>query len=410
MFFTWIARTPILFILNTDNMKIAIITSGILPVPAVQGGAVENLIDFYLDYNNRNKLHDITVYSVFNTSVESHPALKSKVNHYKYIKTESYLYRFRRKIYSYFNKGVYDYFIEFFFDNVCKQIKKTHYDVIILENRPGYAVKLSRKTSTPIIAHIHFDFFSSSQSEILFERIKGIISVSNFLYSKTSDRIKNKCITVYNGIDLSKFTIMSNQARRIKRNHFLFKENEIILIYTGRISPIKGVKELIEAITLLNDKNIKLLIVGSPQFGKIEARDEYTDSVYKIASHIKDQIIFTGYIPYSDIPNLYSISDIAIIPSICNDAFPTSTLEAMATGLPLIVSNRGGLPEQVDTENAILINTDKDFIINLAKAIHYLSYNESLRIKMGCESLRKSKKFEKDVFSINFFSAVEHFI
>lgn len=43
-------------------MKIAILTSGILPVPAVQGGAVENLIDFYLDYNERNNLHDITVF------------------------------------------------------------------------------------------------------------------------------------------------------------------------------------------------------------------------------------------------------------------------------------------------------------------------------------------------------------
>ena len=45
-------------------MKIAILTSGILPVPAVQGGAVENLIDFYLAYNERQKLHDITVYSI----------------------------------------------------------------------------------------------------------------------------------------------------------------------------------------------------------------------------------------------------------------------------------------------------------------------------------------------------------
>ena len=45
-------------------MKIAILTSGILPVPAVLGGAVENLIDYYLEYNNQHQLHDITVYSV----------------------------------------------------------------------------------------------------------------------------------------------------------------------------------------------------------------------------------------------------------------------------------------------------------------------------------------------------------
>ena len=70
-------------------MKIAIITSGILPVPAVQGGAVENLIDFYLEYNDIHKLHDITIYSCKHPGTKKHPALKSKVNHYIYIDTNN---------------------------------------------------------------------------------------------------------------------------------------------------------------------------------------------------------------------------------------------------------------------------------------------------------------------------------
>ena len=61
-------------------MKIAVLTSGILPVPAVQGGAIENLIDFYLDYNNQHQLHDITVYSVWHPDEKKLPALKSDVN------------------------------------------------------------------------------------------------------------------------------------------------------------------------------------------------------------------------------------------------------------------------------------------------------------------------------------------
>ena len=62
-------------------MKIAILTSGILPIPAVLGGAVENLIDFYLEYNEIHKLHDITVYSVYHPEAIKHPALSSKYNH-----------------------------------------------------------------------------------------------------------------------------------------------------------------------------------------------------------------------------------------------------------------------------------------------------------------------------------------
>ena len=71
-------------------MKIAILNSGILPVPAVLGGAVENLTDFYLEYNNRVKLHDITIYSVWDPKVMKHPAQSSCVNHYYYIDTTSF--------------------------------------------------------------------------------------------------------------------------------------------------------------------------------------------------------------------------------------------------------------------------------------------------------------------------------
>ena len=79
-------------------MKIAILTSGILPVPAVQGGAVENLIDTYLAYNDQYKLHDITVYSVANPKVKGHPALLSDVNHYRYIQTSDVISRIRKRI------------------------------------------------------------------------------------------------------------------------------------------------------------------------------------------------------------------------------------------------------------------------------------------------------------------------
>ena len=80
-------------------MRIAILTSGILPVPAVQGGAVENLIDFYLAYNDKFHLHDITVYSCNHHDTKNHPALKSKVNHYYYVDTTSIIAKIRKRLY-----------------------------------------------------------------------------------------------------------------------------------------------------------------------------------------------------------------------------------------------------------------------------------------------------------------------
>ena len=125
-------------------MKIAVLTSGILPVPAVQGGAVENLIDFYLEYNQQHRLHDITVYSVWHPDVEKHPAITSDVNHYYYINTSSFGAKIFRRVYKLLNPNeYYNYFIEYFFEQAYKHLRKEHYDCIVLENRPGYVYKLS---------------------------------------------------------------------------------------------------------------------------------------------------------------------------------------------------------------------------------------------------------------------------
>ena len=77
-------------------MKIAVLTSGILPVPAVLGGAVENLIDYYLQYNDVHQLHNITIYSCKHPDTKNHPALKSKVNHYHYVDTTSIIAKIRK--------------------------------------------------------------------------------------------------------------------------------------------------------------------------------------------------------------------------------------------------------------------------------------------------------------------------
>ena len=140
-------------------MKIAIITSGILPVPAVQGGAVENLIDFYLEYNDIHQLQDITIYSAKHPDTKKHQALESKVNHYHYIDTNSFLAKIRKRLYLRKAGGneLHHYSIEYYLERALKHIRKQTYDLIILENRPGYALKLRKCTTANIVIHLHND-------------------------------------------------------------------------------------------------------------------------------------------------------------------------------------------------------------------------------------------------------------
>ena len=144
-------------------MKIAILTCGILPIPAVQGGAVENLIDFYLEYNNKMKLHDITIYSPWDNKIKKHQALSSDVNHYIYIDVSSFKARIARRIYKCFHTNeYYNHFIEYYFERIYAIMKYQHYDCILLENCPGYTYKLSQRGYKSIILHLHNELLHST--------------------------------------------------------------------------------------------------------------------------------------------------------------------------------------------------------------------------------------------------------
>lgn len=118
-------------------MKLAILTSGILPVPATKGGAVENLIDFYLEYNDQHRLHDITVYSVDDVDAMHHPALQSEVNHYHFIDVRSFGAKIRKNFLHLLSRDeYYHYTIEYYLEQALKQITARNYDMIIIENRP----------------------------------------------------------------------------------------------------------------------------------------------------------------------------------------------------------------------------------------------------------------------------------
>lgn len=95
-------------------MRIAIITSGLLPVPAVLGGAVENLIDYVLEYNDATHKHKIDIYSAYSHKVRKHSALNSSSNHYSYIDTNTIKFKLGAKLYSYIGKHYcYNYKLDF---------------------------------------------------------------------------------------------------------------------------------------------------------------------------------------------------------------------------------------------------------------------------------------------------------
>ena len=226
-----------------------------------------------------------------------------------------------------------------------------------------------------------------------------IISTSNYISNRvrTIGDYENKCVTVYSGIEIDKFT--PNISPRVSRKDLGLKSSDFVLLFSGRVNKEKGVIELVSAIQELEQyPSIKLLIIGSSFFGNTN----------KDAINVKDSIIFTGFIPYDMMPDYLKLADVATIPSNWDDPFPTTVLEAQTMGLPIITTRRGGIPEEVTEENAILLNTDEQFVENLANAILDLYQHPEKRKAMAKASLERSKLFDKETYAKNFFEAIEN--
>ena len=391
-------------------MKIAILTSGILPVPAVNGGAVENHIDFYLRYNNEHRLHEMTVFSAWDEKVVGHPALQSDVNRYEYINTKSLWAKFCKNAYERIHgEGYYHRTIEYYFRKAWKRLQKDHYDIILLDNRPGYAINIDIPKDTELYLYLHNDLLNNRTKDYqqIYDKASKILTVSDYISRcvKTINPNDKKCISVLNGIDLQAFS--PNTKESISRKEIGISDDDFVMVFSGRITPEKGVSELIEAIKQLQTiGNLKLLIIGSPFYGDTANEDDFVRSLKRQAEPIKDRIIFTGFIPYKKIPEYLKISDIAVIPSLWDDPCPNTVLEAQAMGLPIITTRRGGIPEEVTEKNAIMLATDEQFVNNLTKAIHRLYSNPELRKEMSEASISNSKYYNHQRYVEDFYNAI----
>ena len=388
-------------------MKLAILTCGILPIPAVQGGAVENMIDFYLEYNDIHKLHDITVYSPWDPKVKNHPALTSDVNHYHFIDVTSLKARIARKLYSYFHHDeYYNYFIEYYFEKVYSNLKKKDFDYIIIENGAGLTYKLSQRGYKNIILHLNNDLLNSNSRyhDIIFNSLSKILTCSNYIKERVSTiQPSNKIQTLYNAIDVNCF--IPKETSIISRKQIGFTDEDFVIAYSGRVNKDKGISELIDATILLKDKiKLKLMIIGGTFYGNAQNEDAFVRSLKDKAEIIKDKIVFTGFVPYNNIPDYLHLADIAVLPSMWDEPFGLTIVEAMAVGLPLITTRSGGIPEIC--EGVATIVERKGIVKNLASAIVKLYEHPEKRKEMSIAGLERAKFFDKENYAAKFCSAI----
>ena len=147
------------------------------------------------------------------------------------------------------------------------------------------------------------------------------------------------------------------------------------------------------------------MIIGGAFYGNAKNEDDFIRSLKDKAEKIEEKIVFTGFVPYQNIPDYLHLADIAVLPSMWEEPFGLTIVEALASGLPLITTQSGGIPEIC--EGVATIVDREDIVNNLASAIHDLYDSPEKCKQMSKASIERAKLFDKEKYAENFFAAIE---
>lgn len=187
--------------------------------------------------------------------------------------------------------------------------------------------------------------------------------------------VDRSCVTVVSsGVDCKRFRPPSADERTRARARFAVSDSEIAIVAVGALEPRKGHRYLIEAVAALAESGVglKCFIAGD---GSLRAELERQIAQLGCAS----RVAMLGRI--EDPRELLWASDIFAMPSL-NEGLGVAALEAMASGLPAIVSSVGGLREVVEHDRTgILVELAR--ADEIASAIAWLAKSAELRTKMS---------------------------
>ncbi len=311
----------------------------------------------------------------------------------------------RRK---YFNiKGILKYFLEYrkAVNDICEFAQKEEVNIIhnntiaVLEG-----ISIKRKMNIPLIVHIHEmienpKLVAKILYSIICKNATKIIVVSNAVKEHINKYYKKeKAIVVHNGIDIKNYSI-KNDTEYLKKE-LNIPPKALIIGMIGRINAIKGQDDFVEVLNELikDNNNIYGIIVGDAFKGQEWRVNKLLEKIDEFG--IQKNVKYCGY--RKDIPNIHSLINIYVLPSIKKDSFPTVVLESMASGKPIVAYKCGGVTEMVrNGENGYLVEMGNKQ--RLLCAIRKIANDENLRKNMGKESFYiVSQEFNTQKFIENF--------
>ena len=253
-------------------------------------------------------------------------------------------------------------------------------DLVYVHNRPACASALAtvaKQYRFNVVLHMHNSLLlRANQGQLKALSNTPIVFCSEFLREEVHSTLPGyftKTFVVRNGADPAKFHVAGRVPTDVPR-----------IIFTGRLVPYKGVHILVEAMHILKKRGVAATcqIVGGAGFGSRPT----TRYVRRLHRSCPSNTEMMGYKAGDELAALLRRADIFCCPSIWSDPFPLAPLEAMASGLPVVASRTGGLPETLAYGGGVLVPpADAE---SLATAIQDLVEDPERRKQLSNQAVR----------------------
>jgi glycosyltransferase involved in cell wall biosynthesis len=298
-----------------------------------------------------------------------------------------------------------------YFSNIAQELSKQQVDIIHIHSFfPHLPLFRRYNPKAKIVLHMHSEWLSLIDEKTVAKNIiyaDLILSCSEFVTDKISKRfphLADRAITVFNGVDTDYF--VGNEFYRNNRNNL----DRPKILYVGRISPEKGIHDLIDAFkqVVKHYPQASLDLVGAETKASKEFVVRINDDPIvlnlapffsgsymeqlkrRIPSELSDRIHFVGPFAQEKLLKYYWDADVLVNSSL-SESFGMSLAEAMACQIPVIATRVGGMTSVIE-ENKTGLLVEPANPAALAKGIIDLLGDRDRREQMGIAGNQRAKE------------------
>jgi glycosyltransferase involved in cell wall biosynthesis len=361
---------------------VALVGPELFPIPPLRGGATEQFIE---QLAHRLKGWRPVVIGVGDPELPSQE-VRGQVEYRRVALTgwRKWLYTRHRGRFPFYDRGVAD---------IIRQVKP---DLVHVHNRPLLALYLKeRLPQIPLILHMHNLYTILGKREKpapgTLIPVEAFVGCSRFVVETENNRLgagAGAHLVIHNGVDPEVFRPWWEQepeARSVRKRYGV--PDAPAVLFVGKIRESKGVGVLLTAMEQVwrTSPQTPLVLVGGAEFGRgrIQRQTPFLKHLQERLEKAAGPVILTGFIPPAHIHRAFLLGDIFVGPSQNEEGLGMVFLEAAASGLPIITTKMGGIPEFVlDGVNGLLLARPDD-AAELADKISALLADAAQRRRLG---------------------------